>query len=123
MENVIVIIRGQVSSGKSPIANWLASLVNDAGKTAEIIDHRVFEFHDTYKDDLHQATVDLLQRKVDVGIICVGTGVKEMGPEVKPFTIEIQPHKRAYSLLNIIDPWDAADLETDNEWMRKNGHA
>ena len=104
-DKAIVVIRGQVGSGKTPIANWLVGLAESVGKLAMVIDHRVFEFEPDYEFQLTKARTELLEAGVDLGIICVGTGLKKNG-ELKPFTIEIQPHQQAVSLLNILDPWD-----------------
>ena len=106
-DRVIIVIQGQVGSGKTPIANWLVGLAESVGKSAMVIDHRVFAFEPDYEFQLTKARTELLQAGVDLGVICVGTGLKEYGAELKPFTIEIQPHQHAVNLLNILDSWDA----------------
>lgn len=81
---IIVTIRGNVSSGKSPWAKKIHEAAEAAGYQSEISDYRCFSFSKTLTKD-YQREVDMMKRNnVDIGIIVIGTG-----NDRTPFSIEI----------------------------------
>jgi hypothetical protein len=84
---IVVTIRGNVSTGKSPWARELEKKAKAAGCQVVVSDCDVFAFSKSYEKD-YEATRDWITAiGADIGVIVVGTG----NGKDAPFSIDIEP--------------------------------
>lgn len=98
-----VLIYGNVSSGKTPWANCLIRLCEKNNIIWDISDHELFTFDKNFKKKLSKKKNQMIENKVHLGIICIGTGIERNNP----FRIEIEP--------DMFAPLKIMDLLTGNE--------
>lgn len=99
---IVVTIRGNVSSGKSPWAYELQRKSEQAGYRVVISDHRVFSFSKSYQKDYQEALDWITKNEADIGVIVVGTG----NDRDTPFSIEIEPQITApIDILALLCSW------------------
>jgi uridine kinase len=85
---IIVTIRGNVGTGKTPWATRLGKLVEQAGYKVDISDYEVYAGSKSYKHDYDNVVNRIRKHDYDMGIIVVTTQPTE---ERNTFSIQIEP--------------------------------